>query len=434
MNEAERESLRARIRVAVDLAIGDHAAQAQAALAGIAPACDSDDAEIAALYFQARAITAIKARRIGEGFEAFESALAAARKHGEAALCARVLINYGTASTQDGDVARAIVLLEESLALSRRIERSTARNTLERIRALASTKPVALTSLAEARFAAGDLERAAMALREFYAMRSGNTGDLLAAAAVGIPLAMVLRDDALMRKSYDPSLLDLAFVRREQWLCGPLVEAFCGHFEHEGRRSDHDALVQRTLTALDSLDNSLPLGIRLARLCPAACLPRIKALVLRQCAGGGELLQAYQDLFDSFVAARRRIGARSRELAMRAARGFAYAGRPLMRALALHASGSAAKALPRLSEPMREALRPRWTGAPVPRRLATQLTGREYEVALLVAQGLTNRVIATQLKLSERTVHHHCEAIFGKLGIRSRWQLDAALTAISQAS
>ena len=35
------------------------------------------------------------------------------------------------------------------------------------------------------------------------------------------------------------------------------------------------------------------------------------------------------------------------------------------------------------------------------------LTRREKEVAVLVARGLTNRQIASELVLSEHTVHHH---------------------------
>ncbi|HEY5426954.1 MAG TPA: helix-turn-helix transcriptional regulator, partial [Candidatus Tumulicola sp.] len=70
-------------------------------------------------------------------------------------------------------------------------------------------------------------------------------------------------------------------------------------------------------------------------------------------------------------------------------------------------------------------------GAPIHKRLATLLTTREAEVAALAAQGSTNRAIAAALGLSERTVDHHCESIFGKLGIRSRWQLSAALAEVS---
>lgn len=401
----------------MDLAIGNNPVQAHAALAGVVPAVDLGDDEIAALYFQARGIADVKARRITRGFEAFEAALAASRRLGIPALCARILINYGTALVQDGDVALAVTLLEESLALSRTIERSTARNTLEKIRALASTKPVVLVTLAEARFAAGDSAAAAAALREFYAMRSGGTSELLVAAATGIPLGTALHDETLVWQSYDPNLLDLAFARREQWLCGPLVEAFCTRYEHEGRRGDHDALLLRALASLESLDNSLLLGLRLARLGPASCLPRVRTLVSRHCAGMTPLLCAYQDLFDSLIAARRQIAGRARELAGRAEAAFSGLRRPLLQAVAAQAAG--------------RGLRPRWNGTPVPRRLATHLTAREREVADLAAGGITNRAIAAQLRLSERTVHHHCESIFGKLGIRSRWQLVSALADVS---
>ncbi|WLP88696.1 LuxR C-terminal-related transcriptional regulator [Gordonia sp. NB41Y] len=48
------------------------------------------------------------------------------------------------------------------------------------------------------------------------------------------------------------------------------------------------------------------------------------------------------------------------------------------------------------------------------------LTQREGEVAALVADGLTNKQIATKLVISPRTVDPHVEHIFTKLGFRSR--------------
>ncbi len=63
-------------------------------------------------------------------------------------------------------------------------------------------------------------------------------------------------------------------------------------------------------------------------------------------------------------------------------------------------------------------------------------TARELEVARLVANGETNRRIAEQLFLSERTVEVHIASLFAKLGVSSRTQLarwmlqnDAAPTA-----
>ncbi|MEU4428661.1 response regulator transcription factor, partial [Actinoplanes sp. NPDC024001] len=58
---------------------------------------------------------------------------------------------------------------------------------------------------------------------------------------------------------------------------------------------------------------------------------------------------------------------------------------------------------------------------PVVRRAEPHgLTSRELEVIRLLAQGGTNREIAGQLRLSEKTVARHVSNIFGKLGVGSR--------------
>lgn len=54
---------------------------------------------------------------------------------------------------------------------------------------------------------------------------------------------------------------------------------------------------------------------------------------------------------------------------------------------------------------------------------AALLTERERQVALAVAQGATNKEIARQLGITERTVKAHTGAIFEKLGVRDRMQL-----------
>jgi DNA-binding CsgD family transcriptional regulator len=51
------------------------------------------------------------------------------------------------------------------------------------------------------------------------------------------------------------------------------------------------------------------------------------------------------------------------------------------------------------------------------------LTRREEEVAFLVARGLTNRQIASELSISEHTAATHVGKIFKKLGLSSRSQL-----------
>ena len=57
-----------------------------------------------------------------------------------------------------------------------------------------------------------------------------------------------------------------------------------------------------------------------------------------------------------------------------------------------------------------------------------QLTGRELQVAQLVAEGLTNHAIASRLEVAPRTAEAHVENIRRKLQVRSRAQIAAWAT------
>lgn len=61
-----------------------------------------------------------------------------------------------------------------------------------------------------------------------------------------------------------------------------------------------------------------------------------------------------------------------------------------------------------------------YAGQGVPTDVADLLTKRELEVALLVAEGLTNRVIARRLGIAEWTVVNHLRRVMRKLGCESR--------------
>lgn len=56
------------------------------------------------------------------------------------------------------------------------------------------------------------------------------------------------------------------------------------------------------------------------------------------------------------------------------------------------------------------------------------LTDRESEVLAIAARGLSNKMIARELSLSDRTVQVHLSNIFGKLGVASR--TEAVITAL----
>ena len=63
--------------------------------------------------------------------------------------------------------------------------------------------------------------------------------------------------------------------------------------------------------------------------------------------------------------------------------------------------------------------------APSTLTAANPLTAREREIVALVAHGLSNKAIAEQLVLSDRTVEMHVSNALGKLAFSSRLQLAA---------
>jgi DNA-binding NarL/FixJ family response regulator len=74
------------------------------------------------------------------------------------------------------------------------------------------------------------------------------------------------------------------------------------------------------------------------------------------------------------------------------------------------------------------------TGATArPRRPLTSepLTSQETRVALLVAQGMSNREVAAALFLSPKTIENHLTSIFRKRGYRSRTELASAFATVA---
>lgn len=53
------------------------------------------------------------------------------------------------------------------------------------------------------------------------------------------------------------------------------------------------------------------------------------------------------------------------------------------------------------------------------------LSNREQQIAEKVVQGLSNKLIANELFISERTVKFHCANIYRKLALRNRHALIA---------
>jgi DNA-binding CsgD family transcriptional regulator len=130
--------------------------------------------------------------------------------------------------------------------------------------------------------------------------------------------------------------------------------------------------------------------------------------VLRAAPAPLELARALIDL----GAACRRAGARTK------ARGLLYEGLDLAHSLGgIRLSGLAHQELVIAGgRPRRHAVRGR-----------DALTPSELRIALLAADGRTNRQIAQALFVTQRTVENHLTSTYGKLGISSRPGLPAAL-------
>src|SRR5205085_5709640 len=62
-----------------------------------------------------------------------------------------------------------------------------------------------------------------------------------------------------------------------------------------------------------------------------------------------------------------------------------------------------------------------------PTTYSASLAVREVKVLRLVAQGMTNQQAAEQLVISPRTVNTHLTAIYGKIGISSRYAIKHSL-------
>jgi DNA-binding CsgD family transcriptional regulator len=66
----------------------------------------------------------------------------------------------------------------------------------------------------------------------------------------------------------------------------------------------------------------------------------------------------------------------------------------------------------------------------IPEKWRQILTARQFEVAVLVTQGLSNNQIAKKLRIGEYTVNDHIDAVYEKLNVSSR----AALIALARRS
>lgn len=348
---------------------------------------------------------------------ASDDAVAAAEAFGDPAMLANVWSYVADYARLRGDPELARRGFSHAIAAAERY-------------GLTFTEAKSRLAAADMAYAEGRIGDAHRFVREASALQVDGAYARMQVSAVGLPIALAAGDTFLSERLDDTELLQTLPTGDLQ----PLTTSFiAAHAELRARQGD---LTQ----ARRLIERALP-RVRHAALIDSALLAFARYGDAASSATAARLLEATADRNDPIAcvriplagalaadAAGDRTGARSRAAE---ARGLAAAAAtPLLEALACEVAGDAVTALRiytacgargdmrRLSD----------TRSARPARTPSDLTRRESEVAVLIADGLSNRAIAERLVLSDRTVEHHVAAIFGKLGFRSRAQLAAFIS------
>jgi DNA-binding CsgD family transcriptional regulator len=368
-------------------------------------------------YHLARATVHGYARAFGAWRESALASVHAAEAYGDPGLSANCWINLGGFAGEQADFALADEALAHAIALGDAYALSYS----------GAYARIVAANLARLR---GDLPRAHALLQAACALGVETMVVRVYAAAVGIPIALEAGDRELAERLGEPELL--AVAERSHRAHFALLAA--AHVELHAARDEAERARALCASALSALRGSGYGGAALltfARHGTRADAARASALLAAAPAGGS----AYTPLFAHLVAALGAQGAERTASAMLARDLAQRLGAPLLEALACELSGERERALVlyRVAGAARDLRRLESERGPAAQSGAGALTRREREIAKLVAAGLSNRQIAAQVVLSERTVEHHVAAALGKLGFRSRAEL-AAHMAVSERS
>jgi DNA-binding CsgD family transcriptional regulator/tetratricopeptide (TPR) repeat protein len=363
-----------------------------------------------AWYYEARAAAEIHAGRRAEWKSFCEKMLAAAAQVSETFLVRRLTSAAALAlASRVEDMSYAREMLERALRVVDRLGDAGMGYTL----ALAAMVAYLL----------GDLQNARTLVDRALRRRDEDIGVATLAARVGIPLGLHVGDELLVRRCKRDNLLVRVYDRVDSATLAGIVHAFALAIWKSGRREEARALVERTVERLSTTGNNYDLLVLAAEIQVAPATRSRARAFLKPLAGESLSAKASLALFDAYVAK----GERRRALAREAAAAFEELGWKLHRARALEVAGDSEDALEiyRACGAVADVRRlERTSGVTGP---LAGLSPREREIAVLIAEGLSNRAIAERLFLAERTVEHHVAAVFTKLGVRSRIEVAAAV-------
>lgn len=275
---------------------------------------------------------------------------------------------------------------------------------------------------------AGELVAARELLRENLEWHASGRHNEAFDAGIGVTVGMRTGDLALVDAFFDPQLLYASAAARDIESCGHLVTGFAEVMTVRGLGKE----LRRVLEQCVEYDLIDPYGaVQLAAIRYGTVSDAERALAqIEQHFGNAVAPVAPAHVALARAMQRRRSGAAG-EPAREAARQFRRLGWRLYEAIALELAGEIAAATRAYDRCGASADVARLRAVQTRKRrrapFGARLTPRELEVARLVARKRSNAEIARVLGVSVRTVDHHVEAAFSKLGIRARWQLTAEL-------
>jgi DNA-binding CsgD family transcriptional regulator len=323
--------------------------------------------------------------------------------------------NVGILAAQCGDRALSLDAFGRALDL------------IDRSAPLGWPVPWALALFAHAQFLYGDLESAERTIeRAIGVIHDVPSLDVLV-AWVAIPLGIRLEKHELVDRCADEGLIDFAFASGTS-LIGDVASAFSEYYLSRGRAPEAADLLDRALASLVQAPKPGDYDVvftLIAEHCERPSVERARGLLETMArATKVRSVPAYLALFDAIATKRFGTAEESAANGARAAELFEALQWPLLRARALELAGMFQPALVIYSSVGDRANGRRLEDLVAPKnvrgRRKDELSARELEIAKLVVAGKTNREIAADLVLSERTVESHVSSMFGKLHARSR--------------
>jgi DNA-binding CsgD family transcriptional regulator/tetratricopeptide (TPR) repeat protein len=248
-------------------------------------------------------------------------------------------------------------------------------------------------------------------------------------SAVGVQVGIAMADDWLIAATADESIIDEALVTMDPVGIGNVAAAYCDYYAARGKDDRAGVLIDRAAAQVATAYGTAELLLRFGRYGSQSRISYARTLFERFLASAPDhAIAAFRDLFEAYVAVRAGDRVAAAHWARTAAERFRRLRHPLYAAQAVEISHGPAEALTIYREFGASADIARLTQRAAPARRAApidMLTERQREVVALICTGKTNREVAALLYIKPKTVEHHLENIFDRLGINSRTQLVA---------